>query len=49
MKAMKLICDKLCISSSAPASSLGNVTKKMEVFDASGNSIEFVPIYQNIS
>jgi hypothetical protein len=34
---------------SAPATTLGTVTKKLEVFDATGNSLGFVPIYDAIT
>lgn len=37
------------IGNSANASTLGTLTKKMEVFDASGNSIGFIPIYSSIT
>ncbi|MBA5222228.1 hypothetical protein [Streptomyces griseoaurantiacus] len=39
----------LGVGNSASATTLGTVTKKMEVFDASGNSLGFVPIYSSIT
>jgi hypothetical protein len=39
----------LGVGNSASATTLGSVTKKMEVFDASGNSLGFVPIYDSIT
>lgn len=42
-------CAGLGVSNSANATSLGSVVKKMEVFDASGNSLGFVPIYNSIT
>jgi hypothetical protein len=39
----------LGVGNSAAATSLGTLSKKMEVFDASGNSLGFVPIYTTIS
>jgi hypothetical protein len=37
------------VGNSASASALGTLSKKMEVFDASGNSLGFVPIYTTIT
>ena len=37
------------VGNSAAASALGTVTKKMEVFDAAGASLGFVPIYDAIT
>lgn len=42
-------CEKLGVNNSAAATSLGSVTKKMEVFDAAGASLGFVPIYDAIT
>lgn len=39
----------LGVGNSAAATALGTVTKKMEVFDASGTSLGFVPIYDAIT
>lgn len=39
----------LGVGNSAAATTLGTLSKKMEVFDASGNSIGFVPIYATIT
>lgn len=39
----------LGVGNSAAASTLGTVTRKMEVFDATGASIGFVPIYDAIT
>jgi hypothetical protein len=39
----------LGVGNSASATTTGSVTKKMEVFDASGNSLGFVPIYGSIT
>lgn len=39
----------LGVGNSASATTLGSVTKKMEVFDASGTSLGFVPIYNSIT
>lgn len=39
----------LGVGNSASASTLGTVTKKIEVFDASGNSLGFVPVYDAIT
>lgn len=39
----------LGVGNSAAATTLGTVTKKMEVFDASGSSLGFVPIYDAIT
>ena len=39
----------LGVGNSAAATTLGSVTKKMEVFDASGTSLGFVPIYDAIT
>lgn len=37
------------VGNSAVATTLGNVTKKIEVFDASGNSLGFIPVYNTIT
>ena len=37
------------VGNSAAATTLGSVTKKMEVFDAGGTSLGFVPIYDAIT
>lgn len=39
----------LGVGNSASATTLGTVTKKMEVFDSGGNSLGFVPIYGSIT
>jgi len=39
----------LGVNNSAAATSLGSVAKKMEVFDAAGASLGFVPIYDAIT
>lgn len=39
----------LGVGNSASATTLDSVVKKMEVFDASGNSLGFVPIYNDIT
>jgi hypothetical protein len=39
----------LGVGNSAAATTLGSVVKKMEVFDASGASLGFVPIYNSIT
>lgn len=39
----------LGVGNSASATTPGSVTKKMEVFDASGSSLGFVPIYSSIT
>lgn len=39
----------LGVGNSASATTLGTLSKKMEVFDASGTSLGFVPIYDSIS
>ena len=39
----------LGVGNSAAATTLGSVTKKMEVFDASGTSLGYVPIYDAIT
>jgi len=39
----------LGVGNSAAATTLGTVTKKMEVFDANGTSLGFVPIYNSIT
>lgn len=39
----------LGVGNSASATSLGTLSKKMEVFDASGASLGFVPIYSSIT
>jgi hypothetical protein len=39
----------LGVGNSAAATSLGSVTRKMEVFDASGASLGFVPLYDAIT
>lgn len=39
----------LGVGNSVSASTLGTVTKKMQVFDANGNGIGYVPIYNNIT
>lgn len=41
--------DGLGIGNSTPATTLGNVAKKMQVFDENGNSIGFIPIYDSIN
>jgi hypothetical protein len=46
----KLIADGgLGVGNSLSASSLGNVVKKIEVFDENGNSLGFVPVYDSIN
>lgn len=42
-------CEKLGVNNSAAASSLGTVTKKIEVFDAAGNSLGFIAVYDSIT
>lgn len=42
-------CEKLGVNNSAAASTPGTVTKKIEVFDASGNSLGFIAVYDGIS
>ena len=45
----KLISDRgLGVGNSAPATTLGNVTRKMEIFDASGASLGYIPVYDTI-
>ena len=39
----------LGVGNSSSASSPGNVIKKMEIFDANGNSLGFIPIYDAIT
>lgn len=39
----------LGVGNSASATTLGTLSKKMEVFDASGASLGFVPIYATIT
>lgn len=39
----------LGVGNSATASTLGTLTKKMQVFDASGNSLGYIPIYSSIT
>lgn len=39
----------LRVGNSASGSSLGSVVKKIEVFDAAGSSLGFVPVYNSIS
>jgi hypothetical protein len=39
----------LGVGNSASATTLGTLSKKMEVFDASGTSLGFVPIYDSIA
>lgn len=39
----------LGVGNSEDADTLGDVVKKMEVFDAAGNSVGFVPIYDEIT
>jgi hypothetical protein len=39
----------LGVGNSAAATTLGTVTKKIEVFDAAGVSLGFVPVYDSIS
>lgn len=41
--------DKLGIGNSAAATTLGTVTKKIQVFDKSGNSLGYVPVYDAIT
>lgn len=45
----QLTCGQLGVNNSAAATTLGSVTKKIEVFDASGASLGFVPVYDSIS
>jgi hypothetical protein len=40
---------KLAVTNSAAATTPGTVVKKIEVFDASGNSLGFVPVYSTIT
>ena len=40
---------KLAVGNSAAATTPGTVTKKMEVFDAAGASLGFVPVYNAIT
>ncbi len=44
-----LATDGIGVGNSAAASSPGTVVKKMQVFDASGNSLGYVPIYDAIT
>lgn len=37
------------VGNTASATSLGSVTRRMEIFDASGNSLGFLPIYNSIT
>jgi len=39
----------LGVGNSAAAATLGTVVKKMEIFDASGTSLGFIPIYDAIT
>jgi hypothetical protein len=39
----------LGVGNSATASTLGTVAKKMQVYDANGNSLGFIPIYDSIT
>lgn len=41
--------DGIGVGNSAAATTPGTVVKKMEIFDASGNSLGYVPIYDTIS
>jgi hypothetical protein len=45
------VCDigKLGVTNSAAATTLGSVTKKVEVFDGSGTSLGYVPVYGSIT
>lgn len=45
----KLITGSLGVSNAANASTPGNLVKKIEVFDAQGNSLGFVPVYASIA
>jgi hypothetical protein len=40
---------QLRVGNSAAGSSLGSVTKKIEIFDAAGASLGFIPVYDSIS
>lgn len=42
-------CEKLGVNNSAAATTLGSVTKKIEVFDAAGNSLGFIAVYDSIT
>lgn len=44
-----LAADGIGVGNSAAATTLGTVTKKIEVFDASGASLGFVPVYDAIT
>lgn len=39
----------LCVGNAAPGSALGSLITKMEVFNASGTSLGFVPVYASIT
>jgi hypothetical protein len=38
----------LCVGNSTPSSATGSIVRKMQVFDDSGNSLGFVPIYNSL-
>jgi len=41
--------NKLGVANSASATTLGNVVKKIEIFDRDGNSLGFIPVYDSIT
>lgn len=41
--------DGLCVGNAAAGTTLGSVVKKIEVFDANGNSLGFIPVYDTIT
>lgn len=43
------IAGNLGVGNSAAATTLGSVTKKIEIFDASGSSLGFIPVYDAIT
>ena len=45
----RLTANQLAVGNSVAATTTGTVTKKIEVFDASGASLGFVPVYDSIS
>lgn len=45
----QLTCEQLGVNNSAAATTPGSVTKKIEVFDAAGNSLGFIAVYDSIT